>query len=239
VLSPDDPLKITMVYPDPPGTTSSTLHRINDLDLRVVSPSGTVYHGNVGLDVGTASTPGGAPNAVDTVENVYVDAPEAGVWTVEVTASEINQDGHLATPADDAVFSLVVTGAAETDASLTPGEASGDGLMRVTDYDAATDTLSISYGPACATSDHTISYGELTKGSLAGYSWAGQECGLGTTGTYDWSVPASPESLFFVVVGRSGSAEGSYGLDGAGDERPEDTLSPQCPLPQDLSKRCD
>jgi serine protease AprX len=103
-------LKATMVYPDPPGTTSSTLHRINDLSLKVTSPSGAVYHGNNGLLAGSYSTAGGSPNTIDTVENVFVANPEAGSWTVQVTAAEVNQDAYLSTPATDAVFSLVVTG---------------------------------------------------------------------------------------------------------------------------------
>ncbi len=103
-------LKITMVYPDPPGTTSSTLHRINNVDLKVTSPTGDVYYGNNGLDAGNYSTAGGSPNNVDTVENVFIQNPAAGSWTVEVTAAEVNQDAHLDTPGDDVAFGLVVTG---------------------------------------------------------------------------------------------------------------------------------
>jgi hypothetical protein len=103
-------LKVTMVYPDPPGTTSATLHRINDLSLKVTSPSGTIYHGNNGLLAGNYSTAGGSPNTKDTVENVFISNPAAGSWTVQVTAAEVNQDAYLSTPATDAVFSLVVTG---------------------------------------------------------------------------------------------------------------------------------
>ena len=102
-------LKVTMVYPDPPGTTSSTLHRINDLNLKVTSPTGTIYWGNNGLSAGNWSTSGGTANTRDTVENVFVQNPEAGTWTIEVRAAEINQDAHLGTAAADAVFSLVAT----------------------------------------------------------------------------------------------------------------------------------
>ena len=113
VLPGETELRATMSYPDPPGTTSASLHRINDLSLRVTSPSAAVYHGNNGLLAGTASTPGGNPNTIDTLENVIVPAPEAGTWTVEVTAAEINQDANLMTRAvEDAVFGLVVTGGA-------------------------------------------------------------------------------------------------------------------------------
>jgi hypothetical protein len=106
----NDELRVTLAYPDPPGTTSATLHRLNDLSLRVVSPSGAVYHGNNGLLAGNYSTPGGSPNTVDTVENVLVPNAEVGTWTVEVRAAEINVDAYPATPAADAVFALVVTG---------------------------------------------------------------------------------------------------------------------------------
>ena len=42
-----------VLHADPPGTTASDLHRINDVNLQVTSPTGTIYHGNVGLDAGT------------------------------------------------------------------------------------------------------------------------------------------------------------------------------------------
>jgi serine protease AprX len=116
-------LKVTMVYPDPPGTTSSTLHRINDLNLKVTSPTGTVYWGNNGLAAGNFSTAGGNPNTVDTVENVFVASPAAGAWTVEVRAAEINQDAYLATPGADAVFALVATGG-----TAGPAPVCGNGL---------------------------------------------------------------------------------------------------------------
>ncbi|MEW5882771.1 MAG: S8 family serine peptidase [Armatimonadota bacterium] len=103
-------LRVTMVYADPPGTTSSTQHRINDLDLRVVSPTGTVYWGNNGLLEGNFSTPGGSPNTKDTVENVFIQNPSSGTWTVEVIAREINQDQHTETQQMDADFALVVSG---------------------------------------------------------------------------------------------------------------------------------
>jgi serine protease AprX len=111
VASGTGDLKVTMVYPDPPGTTSSTLHRINDLSLKVTSPAGTIYHGNNGLLAGNWSASGGSPNTIDTVENVFIQNPAAGAWTIEVRAAAINQDAHLATLAADAVFSLVATGA--------------------------------------------------------------------------------------------------------------------------------
>ena len=104
------PLRVTLVYKDPPGTTSSSQHRINDLTLKVTSPTGDVYWGNNGLLGGNWSTPGGTANTVDTVENVFVQSALAGQWTIEVMASEINEDGHPGTPEVDADYALVVSG---------------------------------------------------------------------------------------------------------------------------------
>ncbi len=103
-------LRVTLVYADPEGLPPSSQQRINDLTLKVTSPSAEVYWGNWGLLEGNWSVPGGSPNQVDTVENVFVGFPESGAWTVEIIASEINGDGHVETPEWDADFSLVVTG---------------------------------------------------------------------------------------------------------------------------------
>ncbi len=111
VAAGESELKVTLIYPDPPGTTSSTLHRINDVNLKVTSPSGSIYHGNNGLKDGNVSTAGGSPNSVDTIENVFIQNPEAGVWAAEVKAVEVNQDGNLDTPELDVEYALVVTGA--------------------------------------------------------------------------------------------------------------------------------
>lgn len=111
--------RATMIYADPAGTTSSTLHRINDLSLKVTSPGGTVYWGNNGLTDGLWSTAGGVANTRDTVENVFVQNPQQGVWRIEVIASEINQDGHRETQDMDADFALIVTGIVPPSSSAT------------------------------------------------------------------------------------------------------------------------
>lgn len=109
-----NPLKITMVYTDPMGSPSATRTRINDLTLKVTAPDSTVYWGNVGLGVGGGmwSTPGGTANIVDTVENVFIQTPQPGMWTIEVIASEIVADARIESPTIvDADFGLVASGA--------------------------------------------------------------------------------------------------------------------------------
>lgn len=104
-------LKISMSYSDPAANPSSTLARINDLTLRVISPSGTRYWGNYGLTSGTSSLTGGSRDEINTLENVFVRNPEAGNWKVDVIGYIIATDAHVETPAVDADFGLVARGA--------------------------------------------------------------------------------------------------------------------------------
>jgi hypothetical protein len=108
VESGDVELRATLIYADPRGNPSSSVHRINDLSLRVTDPVGSVYWGNVGLLDGNVSIAGGSSNTIDTVENVFVPQPEPGNWMVEVMADEIHEDSHTETPELDADFALVV-----------------------------------------------------------------------------------------------------------------------------------
>jgi hypothetical protein len=103
-------LNVTMVYNDPAGTVGAARARINDLSLKVTSPSGVIYWGNNGLTAGNTSTAGGVSNKIDTVENVFLQNPAAGTWRVEVIADELVQDARLETSVIDADYGLVVSG---------------------------------------------------------------------------------------------------------------------------------
>ncbi len=111
VTAGEPELKFTMTFADPPGNPAAAQHRINNLDLRVIAPDLTEYWGNVGLLDGNYSTAGGSANDYDTVENVFIENPAEGTWTVEVIATEIVEDGHTETDGvNDADFALVVSG---------------------------------------------------------------------------------------------------------------------------------
>ena len=105
----DEQLRATLVYVDPMGVPGAGVHRINDLSLRLTSPTAVVYWGNNGLTAGNFSTPGGVSNELDTVENVFVANPEVGTWTVEVLADDVVADNHTETLEIDADFALVVS----------------------------------------------------------------------------------------------------------------------------------
>ena len=103
-------LKIAMTYADAAANPAALQTRVNDLTLRAIAPDGTVYWGNHGLASGNWSLPGGGADAIDTVECIFVDQPQPGVWSVDVMADLVAADNHLATAAVDADFGLVVCG---------------------------------------------------------------------------------------------------------------------------------
>ena len=117
-------------------------------------------------------------------------------------------------------------------ATGTPGEAAA---LQVTAFDPASGAVTVSYASGCGTSDNTIEYGLLA--SLPTYGYEGQACAVGNSGSTSFTLPSG--SYFFLIVGNDGAKEGSYGLGQGGNERPEDTSSSACPVPQDLSQRCD
>ena len=105
-LTNGTPLKITLVWTDPPGSIGSDRALVNDLDLVVSSPTGRTYLGNV-FERG-ASVEGGLPDRVDNVETVVLPAPEPGRWLVEVRAHEVNVGAQG--------YALLVTGSLESSA---------------------------------------------------------------------------------------------------------------------------
>lgn len=87
----NQPLKVTMVWTDPPGpilaasVDPTNLVLVNNLDLRVISPSGAT---NMPWVLNPASPSNAATtgdNFRDNVEQVYIAAPTNGTYTVQVT----------------------------------------------------------------------------------------------------------------------------------------------------------
>jgi serine protease AprX len=103
------PLKISLVWTDPRAMIGADLALVNDLNLKVTAPDATIYWGNYGLESSHWSTSGGVADSLNNVENVFIENPQPGQWTVEVIAVNIAQDGHIQTPEVDQDFALVAT----------------------------------------------------------------------------------------------------------------------------------
>jgi hypothetical protein len=109
VQGSDEPLKITLAYTDVPGFPGAIPALVNDLDLEVVAPDGTLYRGNqfgAGESVPNAPT----PDKLNNVEGIYLSQPTPGDYLVRVRASKIVQDAISNTPAIDQDFALVSSG---------------------------------------------------------------------------------------------------------------------------------
>jgi serine protease AprX len=99
VTSTGGPLKVTLVWTDYPSTDAASVNLVNNLDLTVVGTSGT-YRGNV-FSGGWSQTGGSADNR-NNVENVFIQSPSAGNYTVTVSGFNI--------PNGPQKFALVVDG---------------------------------------------------------------------------------------------------------------------------------
>jgi serine protease AprX len=92
------PFKVTLAWTDFPSTAAAATNLVNDLDLELESPLGNVYRGNVFS--GGWSVTGGSADRLNNVENVFVQGPAAGTWTVRVTGFNV--------PSGPQGFALVV-----------------------------------------------------------------------------------------------------------------------------------
>lgn len=93
-------LKATLAWTDFPSTPAASVNLVNDLDLIVTGPTGTTWRGNVFS--GGASATGGTADRRNTLEQVLLASPAAGVYTVTVRSFNV--------PSGPQPFALVVTG---------------------------------------------------------------------------------------------------------------------------------
>ena len=145
------PVRVTLCWTDPPGA-STTLHDnrtprlVNDLDLKVIAPGGaTLYPFKLDYANPSADATASGENNIDNVEQVYVEVPVAGVYTITV-----DYDGSLS--GGEQWYSLLVSGTsadADSDglpdwwesayfsdpvAALASADPDGDGADNLTEY---------------------------------------------------------------------------------------------------------
>jgi len=105
-------LKFTLVWTDYQGAVQAATELVNDLDLEVTAPGGSIYKGNCFVS-NTASTSCASFDRKNNVENVYFSAPTVGTYTVKVKGYNV--------PNGPQPYSLVASGN-----GLVSGGGSGD-----------------------------------------------------------------------------------------------------------------
>jgi len=140
VQGADEPLKITLAYTDVPGFPGALPALVNDLDLEVVAPDGTLYRGNqfgAGESVPNAPT----PDKLNNVEGIHLSQPAPGDYLVRVRASKVVQDAISNTPAIDQDFALVSSGDLVRPGTgfivLDRSSYTAPGVMQIEVFDAA------------------------------------------------------------------------------------------------------
>jgi hypothetical protein len=123
-------LRVTLVwtdYPAAPGAGSPLV--VNDLDLEVIGPDETFLGNNFS---GIWSLPSGqsaVPDRYNVVENVYVETPPPGTYTIRVHAFQVSQDQEPETGGVNQDFSLVWTTTPQAAACGDGVDNDGDGLV--------------------------------------------------------------------------------------------------------------
>jgi cysteine-rich repeat protein len=102
----------------------------------------------------------------------------------------------------------------------------------------AGSTVTFEFAPACGAADHAVYWGVSPIGGAL--VWSGAACGLGTTGSsvFDPGTPAAGSFQYFVVVGYTATAEGSYGVNSLAAQRPEATGVGACDRARVLGVTC-
>ena len=116
-------LRVTLVWSDPPATVGTAFAPVNNLDLEVAAPSGETYKGNVFAE--GASVPGGDGDDRNNVEQVHINSPQAGVYTVTVHATAVNEGTQG--------YALVITGDVLPGPEFRLGDGDADGDVDLDD----------------------------------------------------------------------------------------------------------
>ena len=83
------PLKVTLVWSDYPGAAEASKELVNDLNLTVTGPDGTVYHGNQ-FDTNGLSTPGATEyDRTNNVEVVNINPATIGTIKIDVNGYNV------------------------------------------------------------------------------------------------------------------------------------------------------
>ncbi len=189
------PLHITLVWTDYPASTTSTKQLVNDLDLTVTAPNGTVYYPNH-LS---------AADRTNNVETVDIASPAVGTYTITVKGYNV--------PYGPQPFALVMHGAFGTSApDTTPPTISN--VQANPSFDSATITWTtdeastsvVYYGTsstsltqqaqgASSVTSHSVSLTGLTATTTYYYKVESADAAgnVSTSAVYSFTTTAAPQ----------------------------------------------
>jgi len=169
----DTPLKITLVWSDYPAAAQNAVTLVNDLDLKVTAPNGSVtYYGN------DFTAPYNSDfDRTNNVENIIITNPVAGNYTIEVSGYSVPhgpQPFALVASANFLSTPKTIT-ATSTPNSIT---LKWDAVPGATNYDVEIDGTSIvnvwgtSYTHSNLTSNSEHKYRVRAKSAINTSGWS-------------------------------------------------------------------
>jgi Subtilase family len=111
-------LRVTLAFTDVEGVPLSASPVVNNIDLEVQDPLGTIYLGNDFDQPNGVSTTGGTADPLNNIENVHISAPMTGTWTVRIVGTAVNTGTQG--------YSLAITGEVS---ELILADLNGDGVV--------------------------------------------------------------------------------------------------------------
>ncbi len=183
VTSPNSPFKVVLVWSDHMGSRFSTKQLVNDLNLEVEAPDGTIYLGNV-FQSGHSIT-GGVADDTNNVEVVLVDSAQTGLW--KVTVSDVQHGGPRSQ-----MFAIAASGVGIND--LRPDVISTPGSLILSEpIPSVGEEVQISY--EIKNIGNTVANNFDVELKVDGVSIDSYELSLGTGAktvlTWDWTPDSS------------------------------------------------
>ncbi len=174
--SGDQPVEITLVWSDYPGIALSDPNLVNDLDLTVSSPGGTMYRGNMyaGYSPGESEPNPASNDHLNNVEGVLViSGAQPGIWTISVSGFNV--------PMGPQPFALIMTGAIATQKGsiqLNAPTYQSSAYVNITVVDTglnlnpnATDNTTVKMSSSTETTPEIVTLTETAKSSSVFRGW--------------------------------------------------------------------
>ncbi|MEO6550639.1 MAG: S8 family serine peptidase [Ferruginibacter sp.] len=180
-------LKVLLYWADTAGAVNASIALVNDLDLTVVSPGGTIYHPLV-LNASPAGVSNPAVEGIDrrnNIEQVVIQNPAAGNFTIQVNGFSLPYGAQEYILSYEFVQTSITIEYPFGGEKLVPGETEN---IR---WSAAGTSLS----------NFTIDY-SINNGS----TWTVIDAAVPTTTRkYSWVVPATVTTQALIRVSRNGT----------------------------------
>jgi len=153
--------RFVLTWTDYPGTLGASKALVNDLDLEVTAPDGTVYRGNnFGSFARGASVPGGTFDTTNTEEAVLLKSPLPGDWKVRVIGANV--------PAGPQPFALVATGGLDPTYGrvvLDKPSYSESDAVHITVYDSNAAAVSVHVTSSLETAGENVTLTQAAPGA--------------------------------------------------------------------------